>query len=555
MNRRFDKGFALILIIFIMMVFGVLGWTLAVMQAGNFESSVRNLQSRQALYLAEAGTKWGLYNRVTTGETSSSDSDCLDSGDWVNHTLGSGQYQVCTRVAAAGESADVVIESTGYVPSAAAYKAKRQVKMMVFLGSFTKSVMAKGLFDWVDPLNNHTGSYVAGDMMCMFYESNGFSPHNELGADYDSTLNHAIPATNRARGALREVGSGLFPEIEMSSYETDSNAIILAFPKTSAITAVTTVDGNARTQVTLADPNFFNLTMADWPGVALRDISQGAWKTGSWKDIQRRVSANTAVVNGTVNWAVNDRLTIVPKITTNPVFNSGQHTYNFTFNANLTLTTGQAIRNLSRGTWAYTDWGVIQAISHPQASTTNVTVLMDNSVTVSAWQLNNWICPVRRFNYVDADRGILDNNDNQHPRLLYIESDVLFDVRDTANNRDIKVDRTGVVIEGDVTIRGTNGVSFTERPYAYPNLATKNGNVYSPDVPLGNRDSDKTDMRNFDDIIFTQNGNIVFNYLDTKAIYGNNITLSGLVRIRYDSDLERLGGYGFGVAGHAWNEQ
>jgi hypothetical protein len=260
-------------------------------------------------------------------------------------------------------------------------------------------------------------------------------------------------------------------------------------------------------------------------------------------------------LNGTVNWTINDRITIVPKITTNPVFNSGLHTYSFSFNANLTLAIGQVIRDLSRGTWGYTDWGVIQSISHPAVNNTSVTVLMNNSVTAPTWLMNDWICPVRRFTYADADRGILDNNDNQHPRLLYIESDVLFDVRDTANNRDINVDRTGVVVEGDVTIRGTNGVSFTERPYAYPNLATKNGNIYSPDVPAANRDSDKTDMRNFDDIIFTQNGNIVFNYLDTKAIYGNNITLSGLVRIRYDSDLEKLGGYGFGVAGYTWNEQ
>jgi hypothetical protein len=554
MNRRFDKGFALILIIFIMMVFGVLGWTLAVMQAGNFESSVRNLQSRQALYLAEAGAKWGLYNRVVTGDTSSSDSDCLDAGDWVNHTLGSGQYQVCTRLAAAGESGDVVIESIGYVPSSAAYKAKRQVKMMVSLGSFTKSVMAKGLFDWHNTIKSD--SYVAGDMMCAFYESDGNLPHNVLNVDYASNYPNSIPKTNRSdRGALREVGSGLFPEIEMSAYETDSNAIILANPKTSTITNVTTVDGNARTQVTLADSNFFNSTMADWPGVVLRDISQGSWKIESWKDIQRRVNANTAVVNGTVNWAVNDRLTIVPKITSNPVFNSGQHTYTFTFNANLTWATGQAIRNLSGGTWEYPDWGVIQTISHPQANTTSVTVLMDNSVTASTWQINNWICPVRRFTYADADHGLLDNNDNRNPRLLYIESDAVFDVRDTTDNHDIKVDRTGVVVEGDITIRGTNGVWCTERPYAYPNLATKNGNIYSPDVPDGNRASDKIDRRNFDDIVFSQNGNVEFNYLDARAVYGNNITLSGLVRVRYDPDLERLNGYGFGVAGYSWNEQ
>jgi hypothetical protein len=554
MRKRFRKGFALILIIFIMMVFGVLGWTLAVMQAGNFESSLRNLQSGQALYLAEAGSKWGLYNRVVTGVTSSSDSDCLDAGDWVNHTLAPGQYQVCTRPPLANESADVVIESIGYVPGISAYKARRQVKMTAYLGSFTKSVMAKGLFDWTN--TTQSTSYVAGDMMCAFYEADGFSPHNVLNVDYAGSYPNTIPRTNRsARGALREVGAGLFPEIEMSTYEQDVNATILAFPKTSTITAVTTVDGNTRTQVTMADADFFNTIMADWPGVALRDISQGAFKSGSWKDIQRRVNATTAVVNGTVNWPVNDRLTIVPRITTNPVFNSGQHTYTFTFNANLAWVTGQAIRNLSRGTWEYSDWGVIQAINHPQPNTTAVTVLMDTSVTIPAWLINDLICPVRRFTYADADHGILDNNDNQHPRLVYIKSDALLDVRDTANNRDINVDRTGIVVEGDIVIRGTNGVSGTERPYAYPNLATKNGNIYSPDVPMGNRDSDKIDKRNFDDIIFTQNGDVTFRYLDSKAVYGNNITLSGLVYIRYDPDLERLGGYGFGVAGYSWNEQ
>ena len=554
MNRRFDKGFALILIIFIMMVFGVLGWTLAVMQAGNFESSLRNLQSRQALYLAEAGAKWGLYDRVTTGQPSSNDSDCVDAGDWVNHTLAPGQYQVCTRLPASGESGDVVIESIGYVPNTAAYKAKRQVKLMVFLGSFTKSVMATGLFDWHNTIKSD--SYVAGDMMCTFYESDGNSPHNVLGFDYASSYPNSIPRTNRSdRGALREVGSGLFPEIEMFSYEQDSNATILTQPKTSTITAVTSVDGNTRTQVTMADADFFNTTVADWTGTALRDISQGAWKPGSWMDIQRRVNSTTAVVNGTVNWPVSDRLTIVPKITSDPSFNSGQHSYNFTFNANLTWATGQIVRNLSRGTWEYSDWGVIQTISHPLLNNTNVTIAMDSTVITKTWQTNDWICFARRFTYTDADHGLLDNNDNQHQRLLYIESDALFDVRDTTNNHDVKVDRTGVVIEGDITIRGTNGVWFTERPYAYPNLATKNGNIYSPDVPDGRRDSDKIALRNFDDIIFSENGDVLFNYLDTKAIYGNNITLKGLVYVRYDPDLERLGGYGFGVSGYSWNEQ
>jgi hypothetical protein len=163
------------------------------------------------------------------------------------------------------------------------------------------------------------------------------------------------------------------------------------------------------------------------------------------------------------------------------------------------------------------------------------------------WQAGDVIGMVRRFTSADCDSGdLLDNKKKNGPKVLYIESDVLFDVRDDP----IDVTNVGVVVEGDSVIRGSDDISFTKWPQIYPNLATKNGRVYSPDRP--SRDERG---RNFDDIIFSQKGDIEFNYLDVKAVYGNNIKLSGTFIIRYDPDLTKIGGYAFGTSGIEWKEQ
>jgi hypothetical protein len=108
----------------------------------------------------------------------------------------------------------------------------------------------------------------------------------------------------------------------------------------------------------------------------------------------------------------------------------------------------------------------------------------------------------------------------------------------------------GVIVEGDSVIRGEDDIYFSKWPEIYPNLATKNGNIYSPDRPWSREGG-----RNFDDIIFSQNGDIEFNYLDVKAVYGKNVKLSGTFIIRYDPDLTKLGGYAFGASGVTWKEQ
>jgi hypothetical protein len=575
MSKRPSDGFVLILVIFIMMVFGILGWTLAVMQAGNLGSSARNLQDKQALYLAVSGAHWGLDKRINTGTTTSSDSDCSDTGDWVNHTLAPGQYKVCTRGPLAPETADVVVESIGYVPTIANYTSVRRVKVTANLGSFDKAVVAMGLFKWTENTNYQDQSRVVGDMMCMYYEGNGNNVHNEEGKYYDYLNTPPWPKTTRINNtARRDVGMGELPELNMKAYELDGNATILAPGNTLATSNTTTISDilqvGGNTQVTVSDTNFFGALPAAQSKMVnqvLRDISLGTWESGTWSYIQQVLGGNSVLLNGIMNWTVDDRVTIERRINVAPVFEEvdvGGHPhhdyrsyYTVTVNGTVSWPMNQAVRNFSRNTWNPTDWGVITEAPVPAPNNnTNVTVEMFDlphtpPESSEAWKAGDVIGMVRRFTSADCDPGDLLHNDKPRrqdimPKVLYIESDVLFDVRDDS----IGVSNVGVVVEGDIVILGPEDIFFTKYPPIYPNLATKNGNVYSPTHPNTHEGG-----RNFDDIIFSQNGDIEFNYLDVKAVYGKNITLSGIFKIKYDPDLTKLSGYAFGASGVEWKEQ
>ncbi|MDD5775357.1 MAG: hypothetical protein PHS64_05405, partial [Candidatus Omnitrophica bacterium] len=259
------------------------------------------------------------------------------------------------------------------------------------------------------------------------------------------------------------------------------------------------------------------------------------------------------VLTGQVDWIAGERVTVEPRIGTDPVFTEIGHSrvyqYSFNFNCNLTWTVGQAIRNFSKGVWEYPAWGVITTLSHPTATTTRVIVEMDPSVTSKTWQLDDWIGMVRRFTEDDCEwwsNGVLFNHN-----ITYVESDVLFDTRPG----NINTRRTGVVCEGDAVIRGVNGLTLEKRPLLYPNLATKYGNIYSPDRPSGSNNNQRIAKRNFDDIVFTQYGDIYFNFVDCMAMYGGNVTLAGVFQMRYDPDLTKLSGYAFGVSGMTWQEE
>ena len=65
-----NKAVALIIVIFAMMVLAVLCWTLANLLSGDFGTNLAYLESERALYLAEAGSEWGVSRLSGTGNFS-----------------------------------------------------------------------------------------------------------------------------------------------------------------------------------------------------------------------------------------------------------------------------------------------------------------------------------------------------------------------------------------------------------------------------------------------------------------------------------------------------
>lgn len=574
MKNNNREGVALIIVIFAMMLFAVLGWTLANLQTGDFEANLRNLDSEQALSLAEAGSQWALNQlsqdtcwRTRSGAggsyCSSVDSDCNDSGDWLStpHSLGSGQYNICCRNPVSGtETGDAVIEARGFVPAQNNYRAMRQTKLSVTLGSFDKVLQAKNLFDWSAMSSS---SNLNGDVQALYYSGDGDGTYNELNVDY---RNGASPLPPDGTGDDRIIASEPYPAIDMAYYESEAGNPTYspggpntwAPPRTAKIVNVSTVDGGTRTQLDL-DSAIFGAPLGQWAPQALRNITMGAWQAGAWQEINNVIDSDTVKLEGAVNWNTGDRVTIVPRIFSITNIDIPTRTYTLNFDCSLSWTVGEAVRNFSRVTadytasWNYVNWGVIRTVAAGPANT-SLTVRVDDSVDLTnlanRWAVSNWVGEAKRYR---------DNVTNDY--LWYIMSDTLFDLRDRQSWEPGSIDgnvifrRTGLVAEGDIAIKGPNRIHFTERPFVYPNLATQNGDITSPDTPAGGSDTAKRGQRDFDDMLYTQNGSLYCNYLDAKAAYGNNVTFRGRIRLSYDSDLTRLAGFTWGFPDIQWQEQ
>src|SRR3989338_9173644 len=88
-----NKAAALIIVIFAMLVFSILGWALLNLESGDFEINLRILNSEQALNIAEAGLQYSLTQLSSNASwrTGNGDSDCNDNGDWLSaYTLTTG---------------------------------------------------------------------------------------------------------------------------------------------------------------------------------------------------------------------------------------------------------------------------------------------------------------------------------------------------------------------------------------------------------------------------------------------------------------------------------
>ncbi|MFC1592393.1 hypothetical protein ACFL4C_00045 [Candidatus Omnitrophota bacterium] len=207
-----NKGFTLIVVIFAMMLLAVLGWSLAVLQSADFESSARLLSSENALYLAEAGAQWGLKQLVDGFDCSDSVWGSLQT---VTHTFPDiGEYEaVCSCPICSGNCdgcSEIVITSTGYIPSQSNPRALRQVEITVSQGLFSNVLSGSNLFDW----HNTGGHYVDidGDIQADNFEGDDADSFlNEEGEDYGLNL----PAGEGTRSR----GTTTLPQIDMSYFE------------------------------------------------------------------------------------------------------------------------------------------------------------------------------------------------------------------------------------------------------------------------------------------------------------------------------------------------
>ncbi|MFH0790601.1 MAG: hypothetical protein V2A64_03120 [Candidatus Omnitrophota bacterium] len=258
------KGFALIIVIFAMMVFAVLGWTLAIMQSTDFEVNLRNLDSEQALELAEAGVQYALQRlsldsnwRVTTG------TDCADSIDWLQHNFASGQYAICCRNPAIGEVGNAVIETRGYIPNSGPnYRAMRQVKLEVSLGSLTNAVMTqasdplqpdRGLLNWW-PARQDDSICIEGTVSAGHYNGDGNAVYDQLGSDYDPLPAPILPDDCVGLANSERIFTGSFPSIDLQwFYDNTPAGNRWPSPPTrqliAPLTAVTEAGGRLETSV------------------------------------------------------------------------------------------------------------------------------------------------------------------------------------------------------------------------------------------------------------------------------------------------------------------
>lgn len=502
-----EKAVALIIVVFAMMLFAVLGWTLANLQSGDFEINLRNLDSERALGLAEAGAQWAL-NRLSQDSawrTTVGLPDACDSAtDWLStpHSLSPGQYNLCCRNPVAGiESGNAVIEARGFVPQANNNactdncRAMRQVKLEVSLGSLTNAVMTqiadpdvpdKGLFNWWPARQNHI-IQVEGNIYAGHYDGDGVAPLDIRGNDYDYAPALLLPQDSVAPSNDIRSFSSSFPSIDMQWFY-DNASPANRWPNPSTTTLIATI---------------------------------------------------TNVVNGGVNPGYIE-------VSVNNFF-PGMNT--------------RAIR-LNVAGW-HTDDNNWRAINQVVAGFSGRRARLDQAVT---WPIGSSVKLMRRFYQNTSGSG---NGINYIGGQIAggTDADTLIDLR----NGDVRLTNLYLICEGDIVIKGTWGlqIRFTggSGTPRYPTLATKNGDIISTDIPQGANDAERVQQRQITGLIYSEFGHINLNYLEPmqtgsasfrgNLVYGYEITLDGQIDITYLPALvtSNNGSFAFAPGMLEWREQ
>lgn len=132
---------------------------------------------------------------------------------------------------------------------------------------------------------------------------------------------------------------------------------------------------------------------------------------------------------------------------------------------------------------------------------------------------------------------------------LYINGDIVFDVR----SGKCDLHWTSVIAEGDMVVKGDD--MFRVRVHSardkYPNLGTKIGNILSLDTPAGGN----IKYRECRGLIYTEFGDVRWNYLDGVAVMGANVELDGLIKLEYDPRWIDPYGFALSVSSIVWQEK
>lgn len=316
------RGAALIIVIFAMLLFAVLGWTLANLQTGDFEANLRNLDSGQALSLAEGGAQWAL-NQLSqnSGWRTTTATDCADSADWMAapHSLSPGQYNVCCRNPVSGtETGDAVIEARGFVPAQDNYRARREVRLMVQAGGLSNAIMtppanpadaAVGLFNWWPAIRDSHTIQVEGNIYAGHYRGDNDINDDEPGQDYDGQPAPILPQDYNSPSDEQRGFSTAFPDIDMQWLYDNANTRWLDRSNPPIAETIASLSGDT---ISVNTPDFFT-GMRD---EAVRNLTQVSWSDSNWAVINNVSNGGkTAKLNpAPVGWNVGDTIRLVKRI-------------------------------------------------------------------------------------------------------------------------------------------------------------------------------------------------------------------------------------------------
>ena len=197
----------------------------------------------------------------------------------------------------------------------------------------------------------------------------------------------------------------------------------------------------------------------------------------------------------------------------------------------------EVVRNLTHGSWNDSNWAVVVNVGFGGRR-----AQLDRFIG-DTWD-NDTIRIVKRFTprwYVNRRWYIKGNASGTIP------GDVVIDVR----NNSFTFFFSSIVATGDIVIKGGRRIRFFSL-LGWPNLATKEGDILSLDTPLNNN----SNSRSFYGLIYTQNGNVDFNYLNSRGgVMGNNVSLEGEVKIRYNPWFIPVNGFIFSPSVVNWQEE